>query len=60
MITRTIEAFRLEFTREGNILRDRTKVKEYEQVLIKLQLCGMCEIDRYICIFQDHYYPIYN
>ena len=31
MITRAVEAFTLEFTGDGNILRNRTKVKKYEQ-----------------------------
>lgn len=60
MVTRATEAFRLEFCGEGNILKDPATVQKYTTALYRLQLCDMCEIDRYICVFQDYYYHIYN
>lgn len=60
IITRAVEAFRIEFCGEGNILKDPATVKKYSTALLRLQLCDICEIDRYICVFQDYYYHIYN
>lgn len=59
-ITRAVEAFRLEFCVEGNIIKDLITVQKYVIALQWLQLCDIYEIDRYICIFQDYYYHIYN
>ncbi len=60
IITRAVEAFRLEFCGEGNIIRDPATIQKYLTALLRLQLCDICEIDRYICVFQDYYYHIYN
>ncbi|GJY98856.1 hypothetical protein Tco_0516286 [Tanacetum coccineum] len=60
IITRAVEALRLEFCGEGNIIKDAATVQKYSTALIRLQLCDMCEIDKYICVFQDYYYHIYN
>lgn len=60
IITRAVEALRLEFCGEGNIIKDTATVQKYSTALLRIQLCDMCEIDRYICVFQDYYYHIYN
>ncbi|GJQ98094.1 hypothetical protein Tco_0009233 [Tanacetum coccineum] len=60
IITRAVEALRLEFCGEGNIIKDAATVQKYSTALLRLQLCDMCEIDKYICVFQDYYYHIYN
>jgi len=60
IITRAVETFRLEFCGEDNIIKDPATVKKYSTALLRLQLCDICEIDRYICVFQDYYYHIYN
>jgi len=60
MITKVAKVFRLEFAGDGYILRDRNNINKYSNALIKLQLCDICEIRRYICIFQEYYYHIYN
>jgi hypothetical protein len=60
IITRASEAFRLEFVGEGNFFKDPATVSKYKISLLRLQLCDICEIDRYICVFQNYYYHIYN
>jgi hypothetical protein len=60
IITRAVETFRLEFCGEGNLIKDPATVQKYTTALLRLQLCDICEIDRYICVFQDYYYHIYN
>ncbi|KAL5810581.1 hypothetical protein ACOSQ4_027149 [Xanthoceras sorbifolium] len=59
-ITAAAEAFQLEFHGEGRLIKDPTTINKYCVALQRLQLCDMCEIERYICVFQDYYYHIYN
>lgn len=60
IITRAAEVIKIEFCGEGNIVRDPATIKKYTTALLRLQLCDICEIDKYICVFQDYYYHIYN
>lgn len=60
IITTVVEVLKLEFCGEGNFFKDPGTTSKYAIVLQRLQLCGICEIDRYICVFQDYYYHIYN
>jgi hypothetical protein len=52
IISRATEAFRLEFVGERNFLKDLTTINKYTVALLRLQLCDICKIDRYICVFQ--------
>jgi hypothetical protein len=56
MITRAIEALKVEFAGEGQYYKDSNYQRKYSNALIKLQLYDMCEIKKYICVFQDYYY----
>ena len=58
MITRARELIFLEFVDEGSYFKDINSVKKYTDALHKLTLCDMCDIDKYICIFQNYYYRI--
>ncbi|KAL5834570.1 hypothetical protein ACOSQ4_014067 [Xanthoceras sorbifolium] len=60
LITRAAEAFQLEFHGEGRLIKDPTMIMKYVIALQRLQLCDMCEIEKYICVFQDFYYHIYH
>ena len=56
MITKTLELIRFEFVGEGSYFKDANSVKKYANALLKLTLYDMCEIDKYICVFQYYYY----
>ena len=56
MVTRALELIRLEFVGEGSYFKDANSVQKYIDALFRLTLCDMCEIDKYICVFQDYYY----
>ena len=56
MITRAVELSCLEFLGEVTYFKDINSAQKYTSILHKLTLCDMCDIDRYICIFQNYYY----
>ena len=61
IVTKVIHLLRIEFLIEGYIDRDSPQYAEkYVHALLKLELNDICLLDKYICVFQDYYYHIYE
>ena len=61
IVTKVVHLLRIEFLGEGYIDRDSPQYAEkYVHALLKLELNDSCLLDKYICVFQDYYYHIYE